>query len=266
MTLVRPLADVPAHLSSLTRSTSLVAVRNHISSLKHSIRQQQAQLQNYENVILRGPRPYPSGVMSNHSPATSTTDLTSRESTSTSESTAPTSVSQHGPPATPPPPKIRKQLSFESSNGDSIMPLPRRESVKEGSIREGVAMDFGVAPASSLGHHKRVSSPTRTYSRTCMALPPVSRLTARFLPAGIPVSSVGWSFHTSLGPTGIFSYITFLHYRQCSGISRRRSTVYTSAQPCITRPFTSVTRRFSLKLLPIPCASLIRFPTPLIAQ
>ncbi|KAF7968697.1 hypothetical protein HWV62_29648 [Athelia sp. TMB] len=169
MTLVRPFADVPAHLTSLKRSTSLVAVRNHISSLKHSIRQQQAQLQNYENIILRGPRPYPYGVMSNHSPATSATDLTSRDSTSTSESTAPTSISQHGPPTTPPP-KIRKQLSLESSNGDSITPLPRRESVKEGSIREGVAMDFGVAPASSLGHHKRVSSPTRTYSRNARAL------------------------------------------------------------------------------------------------
>ncbi|KZP24476.1 hypothetical protein FIBSPDRAFT_857165 [Athelia psychrophila] len=149
-----------------------VAVRNHISSLKHSIRQQQAQLQTYENVILRGPRPYPPGInpsSMSHSPAASTADLASDTRTSTaSESTAPSSVRP-----TTPSPKIRKKSSFDSQDSE-MMPPPRREweSMKEGSIREGVPMEFGVAPASSLGHHKRVSSPTRTYSR-------------------IPVSSVG---------------------------------------------------------------------------
>ncbi|KAF8872789.1 hypothetical protein CPB85DRAFT_1349380 [Mucidula mucida] len=35
-----------------------VAVRNHISTLKHTIRHQQAQVHELENTILRGPRPY----------------------------------------------------------------------------------------------------------------------------------------------------------------------------------------------------------------
>lgn len=152
-----------------------VAVRNHISTLRHSIRQQQAQLHNLENIVLRGPRPYPPGVMpSSHSPSSSTVDLTSRTSAA-SDSTAPSSFSHHGeqPSASSSasPGKLKKRSSFDILHNiapDSSLPLPRREreSIRqEGGIREGVPMEFGVAPTINLGHHKRVSSPTRTYSR-----------------------------------------------------------------------------------------------------
>lgn len=135
-----------------------MAVRTHISTLKHNIRQQQAQLHTLENVVLRGPRPYPPGIMSSHSPSSSTVDLSG-------ESTAPSSFS-HGQPSTPT--KLQRRSSFDRLHNiapDSSLPLPKRENMRaEGSIREGVPMEFGVSDAKS-GHHKRVSSPTRTYSR-----------------------------------------------------------------------------------------------------
>jgi len=159
-----------------------VAVRNHISTLKHSIRQQQAQLHNLENIVLRGPRPYPAGIMPSssssstlHSPNTSTVELTQ------SESTAPSSFAHHHGQAPSSPPSHRESTSLSSKGmrrrssfdilhniaPDSSLPLPRRESMRPegGGIREGVPMEFGAAPV-NMGHHKRVSSPTRTYSRT----------------------------------------------------------------------------------------------------
>jgi hypothetical protein len=112
-----------------------------------------------------------------HSPSASasTVDLTS----TTNESTAPSSFS---PPSshsqlsrdsispTTPPKGMRRRSSFDILHNiapDSNLPLPKRESMRPDntSIREGVPMEFGVAPV-NLGHHKRVSSPTRTYSRT----------------------------------------------------------------------------------------------------
>lgn len=133
-----------------------VAVRNHIATLKHNIRQQTAQLHNLENVVLSGPRPYPAGIMSLHSPSSSTVDLTS-------ESTPPSSVS-HDQRSSTSSHRMSKRSSFEKLHNmagpDSSLPLPMRES----SIREGVPMEFGVSDVKP-GHHKRVSSPTRTYSR-----------------------------------------------------------------------------------------------------
>ncbi|KII85969.1 hypothetical protein PLICRDRAFT_165559 [Plicaturopsis crispa FD-325 SS-3] len=135
-----------------------VAVRNHMSTLKHSIRQQQAQLHTLENVILRGPRPLPPGIMS--SPPHSPLDLPDMMSP---------------PPQTPT--KMQRRSSFEVLHGmagpESNLPLPRRDgagtpSMKDGGIREGVPMDFGVG---SIGptSFKRVSSPTRTLSRIPVA-------------------------------------------------------------------------------------------------
>jgi hypothetical protein len=162
-----------------------VAVRNHISTLKHTIRQQQAQLHNLENIVLRGPRPYPQAIMpSNHAPSASTVDLTSV----TSDSTAPSSFSihhHHGhghgqssssnrdststTPSSPSSKAMRRRSSFDILHNiapDSSLPLPKRESMRQDAgIREGVPMEFGVSQV-NLGHHKRVSSPTRTYSRT----------------------------------------------------------------------------------------------------
>ena len=195
-------------MPSLFFSNSIitVAVRNHISTLKHSIRHQQAQLHNLENIVLRGPRPYPPGIMpSSHSPSASTVDLTS----STSDSTAPSSYSHqnhNGQPQSPSPPNresissspkaMRRRSSFDILHNiapDSSLPLPKRESMRQdGGIREGVPMEFGVSQA-HLGHHKRVSSPTRTYSRASLTFIS-SSIAAHAYFKGIPVSSVGRSF------------------------------------------------------------------------
>ncbi|KAK0501606.1 hypothetical protein EDD18DRAFT_1307117 [Armillaria luteobubalina] len=129
-----------------------IAVRNHISTLKHSIRHQQAQVHDLENVILRGPRPYP--------------DLF--EPTMAAAATSP-------PPQPFTPSKIPKRSSFDKgiSRPESGLPLPRRErdNAVDDGIKEGIPMSFGAGSASPSAN-RRVSSPTRTLSR-------------------IPISSVG---------------------------------------------------------------------------
>lgn len=117
-----------------------VAVRNQISTLKHSIRHQQAQVHDLENIILRGPRPY--------------TDLPSDpDLVMTAVGSPPSSYTSAS--------KISKRSSFEVLHGiagpDSNLPLPRRNGDLNGTeegIREGIPTTY-----------KRNSSPTRTLSR-----------------------------------------------------------------------------------------------------
>ncbi|KAI0285758.1 hypothetical protein BGY98DRAFT_239665 [Russula aff. rugulosa BPL654] len=145
-----------------TRSPSLVpddtvSIRHHMSTLKHSIRHQQAQLQNLENLLQLAPR-MPMSLNTSSSPPPSPLP----------------DPSDHF--ATTPNGKVRRRSSFDILHSlagpDSNLPLPRREpgSLSQDGIREGVPMDFGVSPTSP--SYKRQSSPTRTLSR-------------------IPVSSVG---------------------------------------------------------------------------
>ncbi|KZT69308.1 hypothetical protein DAEQUDRAFT_765615 [Daedalea quercina L-15889] len=151
----------PSSRSSIGRSASPsisvqddpVAIRNQMSTLKHSIRHQQAQLQTLENTILRGPRPLPPGIF--HSPPRSPTEL-DQMSTSGGQNMSP---------------RLQKRNSFEVLHGlagpESSLPLPRREERRpsfgeENGIREGIPTTSGT----------RSQSPTRTLSR-------------------IPVSSVG---------------------------------------------------------------------------
>ena len=136
-----------------------------MSTLKHSIRQQQAQLHNLENIVLRGPRPLPPGFMapSNHvsHPSDDVLDISSPPSSYNGNFTTP---------------KARRRSSFDVLQGlagrDSSLPLPRRESAaptfKSEGIPEGIPMDFGglVITRDPI---KRISSPTRTLSR--MSLP-----------------------------------------------------------------------------------------------
>lgn len=116
-----------------------------MSTLKHSIRQQQAQLHNLENIVLRGPRPLP--------PDTSDIMLSS----------PPPSSFSPVPTAT----KVKRRSSYDVLQGiagpESSLPLPRREA-EENGIQEGVPMSFGVGPSSPTSF-KRASSPMRTLSR-----------------------------------------------------------------------------------------------------
>ncbi|KAJ8590973.1 hypothetical protein M405DRAFT_765602 [Rhizopogon salebrosus TDB-379] len=136
-----------------------------MSTLKHSIRHQQAQLHSLENIILRGPRPLPSGFMSSsHSPHPSSDDVLD---------ISPCPVSYTTSFSTP---KMLRRSSFDVLHGlagrESNLPLPRRESaapiLKRDGIREGIPMDFGASPSNSI-NTKRMSSPTRTLSRIPVA-------------------------------------------------------------------------------------------------
>ena len=123
-----------------------------MSTLKHSIRHQQAQLQNLENLLQLTPR-MPMSLNTSSSPPPSPLPDTS----------------DHVP--TTPNGKVRRRSSFDILHSlagpDSNLPLPRREpgSLSQDGIREGVPMDFGVGPTNQ--SYKRQSSPTRTLSRAC---------------------------------------------------------------------------------------------------
>ncbi len=130
-----------------------MAIRHQMSTLKHNIRHQQAQLATLENTILRGPRPLPPGIFSN----------------------PPMSPSELDSPSNPPPSyssKMSRRSSFEALQGlagpESGLPLPRRDRKMsfgdENGIREGIPTGSGS------GH--RSSSPTRTLSREFSALHP----------------------------------------------------------------------------------------------
>ncbi|KAI0255974.1 hypothetical protein BJV78DRAFT_1118968 [Lactifluus subvellereus] len=153
----RSTPSIRAHSPSLSLDDS-VSIRHHMSTLKHSIRHQQAQLQNLEGLLQRTPR-MSITTTSNSPPPSPLPDL----STSDVSPTVPNR-------------KIRRRSSFhvlQSLAGpDSNLPLPRRDpgSLSQDGIREGVPMDFGAGPTNQ--SYKRQSSPTRTLSR-------------------IPVSSVG---------------------------------------------------------------------------
>ena len=131
-----------------------VAVRNHMSTLKHNIRHQQAQLNNLENVVRNSPRLYvPELIEDYHTMASSSTS-----------STPPSSFVPNGPTTT----KMKRRSSHDVllniAGPDSSLPLPKRDPGDESSIQEGVPMIFGVSsPSPPL--YKRVSSPTRTLSR-----------------------------------------------------------------------------------------------------
>jgi hypothetical protein len=127
-----------------------------MSTLKHSIRHQQAQLQNLENLLQLAPR-MPMSLNSSNSPPLSPLPLPD-----------PSDL-----PPTTPNGKIRRRSSFDILHSlagpDSNLPLPRRDPVplSQDGIREGVPMDFGAGSPNQ--SYKRQPSPTRTLSRACQS-------------------------------------------------------------------------------------------------
>lgn len=135
-----------------------MAIRNHISTLKHSVRQQQAQIHSLENIILRGPRPLPLGFM----PSSNHTHHHSEDVLDIGH--PPVAFNNFSTP------KMQRRSSFDVLHGlagpDSSLPLPKRESLTPiskttESIREGIPIDLAQTHFA-----KRMSSPTRTLSRT----------------------------------------------------------------------------------------------------
>lgn len=136
-----------------------VAVRNQVSTLKHTIRHQQAQLQTLENIIRVGPRPY----------APELSDDSIMASTS---STSPPSA--FATPIVSPATKMKRRSSYDvlqniaGPDSSLPLPLPKRDGLEENGIREGIPMTFGVTSVSPTSY-KRASSPTRTLSRIPVA-------------------------------------------------------------------------------------------------
>lgn len=142
-----------------------------MSNLRHSIRQQTAQLHSLESVVLRGPRPLPPGMI--NSPPSSPTE-SSFHSHRNSDMALP-----------PPPPSSMNNMSKRNSREhlhglagpDSSLPLPRRDLSRQRSvsggglddgmdgIKEGIPCIFNSASV-HLHTPKRQSSPTRSLSRT----------------------------------------------------------------------------------------------------
>lgn len=138
---------------ALTRFSLLVAVRNQVSTLKHNIRQQQAQLNTLENIVRSGPRPYwPETISDIHS---------NMQATASSSSTPPTSYV----PSTSTPTKMKRRSSHDVllniAGPESLLPLPKREPGEENGIREGIPSNY---PPNQTPF-KRTPSPTRTLSR-----------------------------------------------------------------------------------------------------
>lgn len=138
-----------------------------MSTLKHNIRQQQAQLHNLESTLLRGPRPLPPGIFNSAPFTLEELDYSPYASSTLYTSSAPSGANSPSPSAA----KSLRRTSFEVlqslAGPDSNLPLPRREHRSSsfgddgsvGEIREGIPL-----PSPS----KRAQSPTRTLSRTCL--------------------------------------------------------------------------------------------------
>jgi hypothetical protein len=149
-------------------TSATVSIRHHMSTLKHSIRHQQAQLQNLENLLQLAPRMPMSTLNTSNSPP---------------PSPLPPPDPSDLPATTPNGKIIRRRSSFDILHSlagpDSNLPLPRRDApLSQDGIREGVPMDFG--PGSPSQSYKRQSSPTRTLSRECQSL--------RFLQCGVSLT------------------------------------------------------------------------------
>ena len=142
-----------------------------MSNLRHSIRQQTAQLHNLESIVLRGPRPLPPGMI-NSAPSSPTDSSFPPSSYRTSDMSLPSS-----------PNTSSRRNSREHLHGlagpESSLPLPRRDPSRTRNIsgggfddgmdgiREGIPSSFGSTSSGHLHTPKRQSSPTRSLSRTC---------------------------------------------------------------------------------------------------
>ena len=149
-----------------------------MSNLRHSIRQQTAQLHNLESIVLRGPRPLPPGMI--NSPPPSPTESSSHSPYSHRSfdmSLPPSSYNQTSGMS-----NVSRRNSREHLHGlagpESSLPLPRKESSRTRNvsggvlddgmdgIREGIPSSFGSTSSAHPHTPKRQSSPTRSLSRT----------------------------------------------------------------------------------------------------
>lgn len=167
-----------------------------MSNLRHTIRQQTAQLHNLETIVLRGPRPLPPGMIS--STPSSPTESTFHSHLN-SDLFLPSPPNMAGSIA-----NMSKRNSREHLHGlagpESSLPLPRRESSRTRNvsgnglddgmdgIREGIPSTFGSMTSAHMHTPKRQSSPTRSLSRTFPPhhKHPMKLITLSVVPQGYP--------------------------------------------------------------------------------
>jgi hypothetical protein len=172
---VKSVLSTPSVHHFILTPVSTVSIRHHMSSLKHSIRHQQAQLQNLENLLQRTPR--------------MSMSMSLNSSASPPPSPLPDPSPSDLPPSTPNP-KVKRRSSFDVLHSlagpDSSLPLPCRDTapLSQDGIREGVPMDFATGQSSQ--SYKRQMSPTRTLSRACQMI--VSRDSLGFVTDHNPAS------------------------------------------------------------------------------
>jgi len=149
-----------------------------MSNLRHSIRQQTAQLHNLESIVLRGPRPLPPGMI--NSPPSSPTESSFHPPSSyrsSDMSLPPSSYNTAGSMS-----NASRRNSREHLHGlagpESSLPLPRKDSPRARNvsggglddgmdgIKEGIPSSFGSTSSAHPHTPKRQSSPTRSLSRT----------------------------------------------------------------------------------------------------
>ncbi|KAF9038606.1 hypothetical protein BJ165DRAFT_1499150 [Panaeolus papilionaceus] len=183
-----------------------VAVRNQMSTLKHNIRQQQAQLNTLETIVRSGPRPL---AYTSSASAMSATDLTEEALFASTSSTGEggkngLSTSTNAPPSSFNAPnglstKMKRRSSHDVlqslAGPESSLPLPKRDmssASTEDLTSTSPRIQEGVPYPSSPPGHKRASSPFRSFSR-------------------IPVSSVGNARVLAEGEGFLNSSTTSIH-------------------------------------------------------
>lgn len=134
-----------------------------MSTLKHSIRQQQAKLNTLEGIVRSGPR----GLVSVSQP-----DLTEEANYNMAASSSSSPPSSYVPsPLMQTPVQIKRRSSHDVllslAGPDSGLPLPKqRETFEENGIREGVPMDS----------FKRSPSPSKSSAFNILYVPRVESL------------------------------------------------------------------------------------------
>jgi hypothetical protein len=145
-----------------------VAIRAQISAIKHSMRQQHAQVSKLENELLQGPRPIPGG------PLEPTPSLSASTSSNPSHNRSGSGGSMNGGVSRPPVLNRRssRDVLEELAGPDSSLPLPMSNmrfaasaSSLHSGIQEGVPMEFNKNSSTTSLPSKRTPSPTRTLSR-----------------------------------------------------------------------------------------------------
>ncbi|KAF8347983.1 hypothetical protein F5887DRAFT_955095 [Amanita rubescens] len=149
-------SSVRAHSPSFSVDDP-VAIRSHMSSLKHDIRHKQAQLNSLENIIRTVPRPFSTDFL-----------LDNYTSSASMSATSPPPSSFSGPVSSAT--KMKRRSSYDILQGiagpESSLPLPKRDGEDE-SIREGIPASFGSPTGPNT--QKRPTSPMRGLSRIPVA-------------------------------------------------------------------------------------------------